>query len=95
MEYVEEQFEKLYPERNGLLSLVTDEQLLTQLKITHSSGLECIDFIKNKIRVCKDALKFNEEDIVGQEELKQYEFALFTLKFCDTLVVEQIQERSK
>ncbi len=52
-------------------------------------------FIKNKIRVCKDALKFNEEDIVVQEELKQYEFALFTLKFCDTLVVKQIKERSK
>lgn len=95
MESVEEQFEKLYPEKNFLLSLVSDKELVNNLKLFHAYGLDCIDFLKNKIRYCKDILKLNEADCIIQEELKQYEMALFVLKFCDSLVFEQYQERSK
>ncbi len=95
MESAEEQFDKLYQEKNFLLSLVSDKDLVSNLKLFHSYGLDCIDFMKNKIRVCKDILKLNSKDCVVQEELKQYEMALFVLKFCDSLVFEQYQERFK
>ncbi len=95
MEFVEEQLKKLYPKEDFLLSLVSDKDLVDNLKLFHGYGLDCIDFMKNKIRYCKDILKLNSEDCVIQEELKQYEMALFVLKFCDSLVFEQYQERSK
>ena len=95
MESAEKQFEKLYPEKSFLLNLVSDQELVSNLKLFHTYGLDCIDFLKNKIRYCKDILKLNENDCVIQEELKQYEVALFVLKFCDELVFEQYQERSK
>lgn len=95
MAFAEEQFEKLYSQKSFLLNLVSDKELVNNLKLFHTYGLDCIDFLKNKIRSCKDILKFNEDDSVIQEELKQYEMALFVLKFCDSLVFEQYQERSK
>lgn len=84
-------FDELYSNRNYLLRNTSKKDLLNSLLVTDEHNADAIVFLKEKIRVCRDVLKYNAEDSVVQEELKNYEFILFNIKFNSSLIVELIQ----
>lgn len=86
---VDNKFNELFIKRNSLLNLVSKEELLKSLEVTHDKSIAVIDFLRNKIKVSKDVLKY-KDDIVVSEELQNYEYCLFVLRFNDSLIEEQI-----
>ena len=79
--------------KNGNSSGSSD--ILSSLKETHSKNIDSIDFLNNKIRICKDILKFSDKDIVVSDELEKYEYILFVFKYVDNLISEQILNYEK
>lgn len=91
---VDNKFNELFLKRNSLLSLVSKEELLKSLEETHDKSVNAMDFLRNKIKVAKDVLKY-KEDCVVSEELQNYEYCLFVLRFNDSLIEEQILNYKK
>lgn len=89
------EFEDLSNNRFSLLEMCKGNDLLETLETTYEYNSTALDYVKNKIKTCKNILKYNESDLVVQEELSNLKYIEFTLKFNGELIYSNILEERK
>ena len=70
-------------------------ELRNSLKETISKNEDALDYLQNRISTVDNLVKYNENDNVSKEELKNLKYIEFCLKYLDGLYRDNLKKVCK
>ena len=77
--------------KNNVIKL----ELRNSLKETISKNEDALDYLQNRISTVDNLVKYNENDNVSKEELKNLKYIEFCLKYLDGLYRDNLKKVCK
>ena len=74
---------------------VSKLELRNSLKETISKNEDALDYLQNRISTVDNLVKYNENDNVSKEELKNLKYIEFCLKYLDGLYRDNLRKVCK
>ena len=74
---------------------VSKLELRNSLKETISKNEDALDYLQNRISTVDNLVKYNENDNVSKEELKNLKYIEFCLKYLDGLYRDNLKKVCK
>lgn len=74
---------------------VSKLELRNSLKETISKNEDALDYLQNRISTVDNLVKYNENDNVSKEELKNLKYIEFCLKYLDGLYRDNLKRVCK